>query len=138
VTGLAVWGVHLWRVMAGRYGGPPANEPLGSAPLTGGERVTAVLDRSPELLPAFVAYGFQPLTVPVLRRTLARGVTLAAACRYAGVDLAAFLAALNGELRRRGGRAVALTVVEAPAPAPAGAGCSCCEDRRPAGHAAHV
>ncbi len=138
VTGLAVWGAHLWRVMAGRYGGPPADEPLGSAPLAGGARVTAVLDRYPELLPTFVAYGFQPLAVPVLRRTLARGVTLAAACRYAGVDLAAFLAALNGELRRRGGRAVALTVVEAPAPAPQAAGCSCCEDRQPAGHAAHV
>ena len=44
-------------------------------------RVGEVLDRYPDLLDTFLAFGFTPLANPVLRRTLARYVTIAQACR---------------------------------------------------------
>ena len=48
--------------------------------------------------PSFLAFGFRPLANPVLRRTAARGVTIDLACRIAGVDRPALLAALNARL----------------------------------------
>jgi hypothetical protein len=126
VTGLAVWGVHLWRIMAGRYTPPAveADSAPADGPVTPDQLVGGVLDRHPELLPTFVAFGFRPLQNPVLRRTLARRVTVAQACRLAGVDLPTLIDALNDELLCDPGQAIALPVVEAepPAPAPARGG----------------
>ncbi len=108
VLGLALWGIHLWRVMAGK---PAAEDTAGDeAPALGmpihvGHRVGAVLDRYPELLPVFLAFGFKPLANPLLRRMLARNVTIAGACRMLGQDEQALLDALNaarvGPARRR-------------------------------------
>jgi NnrS protein/Domain of unknown function (DUF1858) len=132
VTGLALWGAHLWRIMAGRYTvAEPVAPSAATGPLTAGHLVSDVLDRHPGLLPTFVAFGFRPLLNPVLRRTLARGVTVDQACHYAGVEVATFLDVLNDELT--GGTVAGarpLPVVEAPALA-AHAGCSCCEERHP-------
>src|SRR5262249_28313729 len=73
VTGLAVWGAHLWRVMATRKRVPRGqtladDEPI-AGPVTAEHRVGAVLERRPELLPTFLAFGFRPLANPLLRRT---------------------------------------------------------------------
>jgi hypothetical protein len=98
VTGLAVWGAHLTRLMLGRPGwaaAPPAAWPRTVGP---GDYVADVLDRQPDLLPVFLEFGFRPLAHPVLRRTVARGVTVAFACRIAGADLGTFLAALNARI----------------------------------------
>jgi hypothetical protein len=134
VTGLAVWGAHLWRVMAGRYSvAAPAAPSAATGPLTAGHLVGDVLDHHPGLLPTFVAFGFRPLLNPVLQRTLTRRVTIAQACRVTGVNAADLLAALNAGLAGAPA-AVALPVVEAPAPA---RDCSCCEERAAAGSAAH-
>jgi hypothetical protein len=132
VTGLALWGVHLWRIMGGRYAAALPAPPTADGPLTPGHIVGDVLDRHPSLLPTFIAFGLQPLANPVLRRTLARRVTLAQACRLAGADLPALLQALNDELAA--GTATgscALPVVEAPASA---GGCSCCAEKAGAAH----
>jgi hypothetical protein len=80
-----------------------------TGPVTGGDYVADVLDRSPALLPVFLRFGFRPLASPVLRRTAARGVTIDLACRMIGADKAAFLAALNAALP--GPKTVSLTVV---------------------------
>jgi hypothetical protein len=138
VTGLAVWGAHLWRIM--RRGEVLSDDGPISGPVHAGHRVGAVLDRHPELLPTFVSFGFRPLLNPVLRRTLAHGVTIGQACRMAGVEIAPLLTAVNDQLAGPGpGRAISLAVVEAPPPppAPAKAGCSCCEDRRPVATCSH-
>ncbi|MCI0457983.1 MAG: NnrS family protein [Gemmataceae bacterium] len=114
VLGLLLWGAHLWSIMAGRKPCPnrPALGPLtlpsppseggegrvrGGEPIAAGHRVGAVLDRYPALLPVFLSFGFKPLASPVLRRTVARRITLAAACRFLGVDVQALLDALNRE-----------------------------------------
>jgi len=130
VSGLAVWGVHLWRIMSGSYAPAealPTSELHG--PVTAEHLVGDLLDRHPELLPTLVAFGFQPLLNPILRRTVARGITLAAACRFTGVNLPALLGTLNASLARAPVETCSLTVVESEPPAHAG--CSCCHERHP-------
>ncbi len=97
VTGLAVWGAHLWAVMAGRARcRVPAAVPYSAgASIEAAHTVGEILDRQPELLETFLALGFRPLANPVLRRTVARHVTLAQACRQIGVNEAEVLDALN-------------------------------------------
>jgi hypothetical protein len=98
VLGLTLWAIHLWRIMSGRFdvelpeASPP---PVAEGVITASDRVGAVLDRYPSLLDTFLAFGFRPLSNPLLRRMMARHVTLAAACRHMDVDLETFLAALN-------------------------------------------
>ena len=107
VLGLALWGGHLWLIMAGRarihnseprgiasYTTLSSNEPI--APTN---RVEEVLERYPNLLDTFVALGFKPLANPLLRKTLARHVTIERACRIVGADTQQFVGALNA---RRG------------------------------------
>jgi len=102
VTGLALWGGHLWQVMSGRarliapssQTSPSAalqtDEPIGPQQI-----VSTVLDRHPELLEVFVQFGFTTLTNPQFRSTIARVVTIEKACQRMGVDLSVFLTALN-------------------------------------------
>ncbi len=137
VTGLALWGAHLWLIMAGRprirhsatrpasSGTPPANGTMHVDATHDGvmhngttdgaigprETVGSVLERHPELLAVFVQFGFHMLAQPQMRHTIARVVTIERACRRMEVDLPTFLAELN---RRRG--------EHAPAPQPAQAG----------------
>jgi hypothetical protein len=104
VLGLTLWAVHLWRIMAGRFAlempeaSPP---PIAEGVIAAGDRVSAILDRYPALLDTFLAFGFRPLSNPLLRRMMARHVTLAAACRYMDVNLETFLAALNDARTRQ-------------------------------------
>jgi hypothetical protein len=122
VTGLALWGFHLWAVMAGRARGRVTAP---AVPLTAGEPITAahhvgdVLDRYPELLPTFVAFGFTPLTNPLLRKTVARLVTIGGACRGQNVEVGELLAALNTARTRLDGGRLSLNVLSTGAPAPA-------------------
>jgi hypothetical protein len=54
-----------------------------------------VLDRHPELLATFLALGFRPLASPLLRKTIARHVTLGQACRHLGREPEEVIDALN-------------------------------------------
>jgi hypothetical protein len=94
LAALALFGINIWKTMdtvtvedraAASYRPPIAPE----------TRVGALLEAYPGLLPIFVASGFAPLANPVLRRTLARGVSVGQACRMHGVDLDAFLGRLR-------------------------------------------
>jgi hypothetical protein len=97
VTALAVWATHLWRVMAGRprYRLDATTDYVPGSPIEGGHRVGDLLDRYPELLPTFIELGFRPLANPVLRRTVARTVSVAQACRHLGLDLSHVVDVLN-------------------------------------------
>lgn len=106
VSGLAVWGVHLWGVMNGWIRERPgaAEVPLRTTPVqTGGPIVAGnsvgdVLAVYPGLLETFLEFGFKPLVNPVARRTLARRVTIETAARALGANLANLLAALNARV----------------------------------------
>jgi hypothetical protein len=99
VAGLTLWGVSLWRIMNGKGTAIPVEVEASSlregSPITGDHRVGEVLDRYPQTLETFLAFGFQPLANPWLRRTVARHVTLERACRLVDVDLQELLSALN-------------------------------------------
>jgi hypothetical protein len=64
-------------------------------PIEAGHVVGAVLDHHPELLETFLALGFRPLANPLLRRTVARHVSIGQACRQLGRDPAEVVEALN-------------------------------------------
>ncbi|OHB81605.1 MAG: hypothetical protein A2W31_17660 [Planctomycetes bacterium RBG_16_64_10] len=57
--------------------------------------MAAVLAWHPELEPVFVEHGFELIRNPVLRRTVARQVSLRQVCRMKGVDLDRFLDSLE-------------------------------------------
>jgi hypothetical protein len=97
VTALALWGAHLWSVMAGRmhYRRPGTSFFVPGRPVEAGHTVGDVLDRHPELLTTFVDLGFRPLANPLLRKTVARHVTVAQACRQLGREPGEVVAALN-------------------------------------------
>jgi len=113
VAGLAIWGVHLWRLMGRRIEETPTGRQLAasdgsfialesldpSAPITGDQIVADVLDRHPALLETFLSFGFAPLRSAAARKTLARLVTVRQACEKLGVDPTEFLAALNAAQR---------------------------------------
>jgi hypothetical protein len=122
VTGLALWGGHLWLIMAGRArlraeqgATEPAEPLLDGVPLGPKHTVGAVVERYPELLDVFLRFGFTMLANPQLRRTIARVVTIERACRRMDVDLAEFLEALNRQRQRARG---ALPVLEPAARSP--------------------
>jgi hypothetical protein len=119
VAGLALWGAHLWSVMAGRARtrAPETGASfLPGEPITAAHRVGEVLDRYPELLSTFVAFGFTPLTNPLLRKTVARLVTIEGVCRGQNIDAEKLLAALNVARARLDGRRLALNVLSTNAP----------------------
>jgi hypothetical protein len=103
VAGLAWWGYELFQNMrvgvhleraaqlhVDRVGTPFT--------LTERSKVADVLEHYPETLAVFLRHGFAPLRNPVLRRTLARAVTIEQACRRADVSQAALLADLQGTI----------------------------------------
>jgi hypothetical protein len=105
VTGLALWGGHLWLIMSGRARlrdakaiEAPVLHPENL--IEGRHTVGAVLEARPELLEVFVDHGFTTLANPALRRSIARLVTIETACRRMGVHLDDFLNALNGETEK--------------------------------------
>jgi hypothetical protein len=97
VTGLALWGAHLWAVMAGRarYRQPAPAAYTPGTPIEAGHTVGAVLDHHPQLLETFLGLGFRPLANPLLRKTVARHVSIAQACRQLGLNPTQVLGVLN-------------------------------------------
>lgn len=100
VLGLSLWGYELVKNMrAGvRLEREPKllqitrAEPLLLTPQT---KVAEVLERYPQTLEVFLRHGFASLANPILRRTMARVVTLEQACRREGADVDALLADLR-------------------------------------------
>jgi hypothetical protein len=97
VTGLALWGAHLWEVMAGRarYCRSVTVPYVPGTPIEAGHTVGEVLERHPELLETFVSLGFRPLANPLLRKTIARHVSIGQACRQLGRDRQEVIEVLN-------------------------------------------
>jgi hypothetical protein len=98
VTGLAWWGLGLAQVMRrGKLAAPGAPRPAGFAParVEASHRVADVLEWFPRTEDVFLRHGFTALKNAVLRRTLARQVTVALAAALRGVDLTTLLDDLN-------------------------------------------
>lgn len=108
VSGLTVWGIHLWAIMNGKIrAAVPKATPRRSAlaagqPIAASSIVAEVLRVYPETLGTFLDHGFKPLANPVLRRTVAASVSVEGAARLLDVDLEELLKALNTSRERSG------------------------------------
>jgi hypothetical protein len=95
VIGLTLWGVGLARIMLNATPDALQFQPLDRASISANDTVAQVLAQFPQTLAAFLDFGFAPLKNPILRRTLARTVTVQQAAKMRGVDPDALLDALN-------------------------------------------
>ncbi len=93
VAGIAVWGTHLWRIMNRGESSIGSHEIQGL--ITADETVASVLERFPQTLPVLIEKGFTLLGNPLLRRTLARTISLRTAARMKELDPGSLVAALN-------------------------------------------
>jgi hypothetical protein len=117
VSGLAIWGLHMTLIMAGRpqsfaCAATECEEDLSCRPIRPEDCVAVVLNHEPRLLATFLANGFTLLANPQVRRMLARVVTLRQACRRMDVDESRFVAQLNES--RQHFRSLELPVVTSP------------------------
>jgi hypothetical protein len=104
VAGLAWWGAGLVRIIwQGKRGLGVESAPAGSRPsrVEPGHKVADVLDWFPETEAVLLRYGFFALKQPMLRRTIARQVTLSQAATLGGIATDELVAALNDEILRR-------------------------------------
>lgn len=100
VVGLTLWGYELFANM--RAGKKLERETSvhdqngnGRFRITPQTKVADVLTHYPQSLQIFLRHGFGPLANPVLRKTMARVVTIEQACRREGVDLEELLGELQ-------------------------------------------
>ncbi|HET8945700.1 MAG TPA: DUF542 domain-containing protein [Candidatus Polarisedimenticolia bacterium] len=94
LAALILFAFNLWKTMDTRTADDRASASR-SPEIGPATRVGDLLDAYPALLPVFVGSGFAPLANPLLRRTLARGISVGQACRMHGVDLETFLQRLR-------------------------------------------
>lgn len=104
VAGLALWAANLYPYLA--RGVLPAgivHAGRRSGPVSPDETVASVLEGVPGAEEVLLRFGFREVTNPVLRRTVARTVSLRTACRMRAVDVDALVEALE-RARRSGSR----------------------------------
>lgn len=94
VAGIAIWSVHLWRIMNGWR---PVEQLLVDRPsrITADDKVGQVVEWFPQTLPVLLEKGFAPLANPVMRRTIGRTVSVRMAASHHDLDADALVAELN-------------------------------------------
>jgi len=94
VTGIAIWGVHLWRIM---NQGLLAEKTAEVRPnrITADDKIGQIVEWFPSTLPLLLSKGFTPLANPVLRKTMARVVSVRAAASHQNLDVEQLLSELN-------------------------------------------
>ncbi len=103
VSGLAIWGLHVARVMAGRFRFAIEAVSESGAPAEARHDhvvgwLTAV---APETIEVFERMGFTAITNRLLRETVARTVTIRQACSLKGINEGELITRLNEALERR-------------------------------------
>lgn len=94
VTGIGIWGVHLWRIMAG-WRPEAAGAPERPSRITADHRIGHIVEWFPETLPVLLEKGFTPLANPIARRTIARAVSVRQAAAHHGLNVEKLVAELN-------------------------------------------
>jgi hypothetical protein len=93
LVALFLFGVNIWRTLGA--GADVFTEAKGPPPIASETRVGELLAAYPDLLPVFLTSGFTALANPILRRTVARGISIGQACRLHGIDETRFLGQLT-------------------------------------------
>lgn len=94
VSGIAIWGVQLWRIMNG-WRPAESSRPDRPSRIHAEDKIGLIVEWFPATLPILLARGFTPLANPVLRRTMARAVSVQTAASHLGIDVQELLAELN-------------------------------------------
>lgn len=76
----------------------PNDENAKPTTITGDHKVGHVVDWYPATIDVLRSHGFTQITNPVMRRTVARHVSIAQAAEMKGVDLEPLLADLNAAI----------------------------------------
>lgn len=95
-VGMAIWGWHIAMIiLMGQRA--IAAKPATPAPdkITADMIVADVLDWFPHTQSVFVDFGFRPITNPLMRRTVARQVTVRQACKLHDINADDFVGVLN-------------------------------------------
>lgn len=94
VTGIAIWSVHLWRIM---NGWKPIEQVATERPsrISADDKIGLIVEWFPATLPLLLSKGFAPLANPVMRRTMARAISVETAASHHGLDVEQLLAELN-------------------------------------------
>lgn len=93
LSGIAIWGIHLWRIM---NGWKPIDQPVTRPTrITADDKIGLIVDWFPETLPVLVSKGFAPLANPVMRRTIAKTVSVKMAAAHHNLELDTLLEELN-------------------------------------------
>lgn len=93
LTGLALVGVHLWRIMNGWR---PADVAMKRpARITADDRIGHIVEWFPDTLPLLLSKGLAPLSNPVMRRTMARTISVRTAAAHHGIDVGELVLELN-------------------------------------------
>ncbi|HKQ46595.1 MAG TPA: DUF1858 domain-containing protein [Phycisphaerae bacterium] len=94
VSGIAIWGVHLWRIM---NGWKPTEQVATERPsrISATDKIGLIVEWFPATLPLLLSKGFTPLANPVMRRTMARAISVETAASHHGLDVEQLLAELN-------------------------------------------
>ncbi len=100
VAGIGLWGWHIVRILR-RRSQPVAASMARPRTAKPDDIVGRLLRAAPETLEIFLAHGFTALSNPILRSTIAQGVTIRQACRLKGIVERDFIAALDEVLSRR-------------------------------------
>ena len=93
VAGIAIWGVHLWRIMNGWK--PVEAAETRPATITADDKIGLIVEWFPQTLPLLIGKGFAPLANPIMRKTMARAVSVRMAAEHHQLDVDALLAELN-------------------------------------------
>ena len=94
VAGIGIWSVHLWRIMAGWKPAPQIDTQKPTR-LTADHTVGRIVEWFPQTLPMLLAKGFAPLANPIIRKTMARTITVRTAASHQGLDVDELLSELN-------------------------------------------
>jgi uncharacterized protein involved in response to NO len=101
VTALSFFAYNLWKTMNLKEEPRAEACPTGKLKkVTKDTKVADVIEHHPETVEVFLQFGFQQITNPVARRTMAKMFTLEGACQFKGVELEKFLKALNDKLEK--------------------------------------
>lgn len=93
LTAIALVGLHLWRIMAGW---DPSDE-IEERPsrITADDKIGHIVEWFPETLPLLLTKGFTPLANPVMRRTMARTISVRTAAAHHQLDVNQLVSELN-------------------------------------------
>jgi Domain of unknown function (DUF1858) len=100
-AGVALAGASVLRTVLARPVDAARTRGAERAPIAGGTVVADLIADHEEALPILLAAGFTPLANALARRTLARAVDLATACRLKGIALEPLLDRIRGACPHR-------------------------------------